>query len=119
MDETTPGHVERPSFLSISPLSLLAMLWKRKVSILILYSVLGAISLAVVVNWPDRYRSETVILVDGQKIPDTLVAATVNKELQDRIATISKQILSSTNLMKVIDTFGLYKETRTHMVQEE
>jgi polysaccharide chain length determinant protein (PEP-CTERM system associated) len=68
---------------------------------------------------PDRYRSETVILVDSQKIPNSLVSTTVNKELQDRIATISKQILGSNNLLKVINDFHLYSDERAHLVQEE
>src|SRR5262249_52977661 len=53
------------------------------------------------------------------KIPERYVYSTVNTEVQDRLATISQQILSTSRLLKVIDTFGLYKEERKRMVQEE
>ena len=47
------------------------------------------------------------------------MSATVSAELQDRLATISQQILSSTRLQKIIDNFKLYEKERQNHVQEE
>jgi uncharacterized protein involved in exopolysaccharide biosynthesis len=68
---------------------------------------------------PATYRAETLILVDQQKIPEKFVSATVNAELQDRLATISQQILSNTRLQKIIDKSKLYEKERRTNVQEE
>jgi protein tyrosine kinase modulator len=95
------------------------MIWKQKFMLLTVWLVLSAVGVGVVLLIPATYKAETLILVDSQKIPEKFVSATVNADLQDRIATISQQILSSSRLLKIIDTFGLYKEERKSKVQEE
>jgi len=99
--------------------SLVRILWKRKVHVLLTWVILSAAVVAVVMLLPATYRAETLILVDQQKIPEKFVSATVNTELQDRLATISQQILSSTRLQEIIDNFKLYENERKTHVQEE
>lgn len=101
------------------PRSLVRILWKHKLRILASWAVLSAAVLAVVMMWPATYRAETLILVDSQKIPEKFVSATVSAELQDRLATISQQILSKTRLEKIINNFDLYEKERKSRVQEE
>ena len=101
------------------PLSLVRILWERRGRVLVTAAVLSAAVVAVVMLWPATYRAETLILVDQQKIPEKFVSATVNTELQDRLATISQEILSSTRLQKIIDNFKLYEKERKTHVQEE
>jgi len=103
----------------LSPLSLVRMLWKQKLYLVLSWLLITAISALVIYKLPAVYKAETLILVDSQKIPEKYVTATVNAELQDRLATISQQILSSTRLQKIIETFGLYKQQRKNRVQEE
>ena len=103
----------------ISPLSLVRMLWKRKLQIIALAVGLSVAAVAVVMFWPATYRAETLILVDQQKIPEKFVSATVNAELQDRLATLSQEILSQTRLQKIIETFNLYEKERKNRTQEE
>ena len=95
------------------------MLWKRKLSAGILAGALALIGCFVVHRLPAIYSSEALILVDSQKIPERLVASTVSTDLQDRIQTISQQILSSTQLKKVIEDFDLYHEARKSLFEEE
>jgi polysaccharide biosynthesis transport protein len=102
-----------------SPLSIARTIWKQKVLIGILMVLGCAIAIVVVMRLPVVYRSEAVILVDSQKIPEHYVTSTVNTNVQDRLATISQQILSATRLQKIIDTLGLYAKERKTMVQEE
>jgi len=101
------------------PRSLVRILWKRKVHVFLSWATLSAVVVAVVMAWPATYRAETLILVDQQKIPEKFVSATVSAELQDRLATISQQILSGTRLQKIIDNFKLYEKERKNHVQEE
>lgn len=107
------------SSLGWPALSLIRIVWKRKVPVLLMWAVLSAAVVAVVMLWPATYRAETLILVDSQKIPEKYVSATVSMELQDRLATLSQGILSSTRLQKVIDTFHLYDNERKKHVPEE
>jgi polysaccharide biosynthesis transport protein len=104
---------------AFSPLSIARMLWKRKFSAGILGGVFALIGCLVVHRLPAIYSSEAVILVDSQKIPEKLVASTVSTDLQDRIQTISQQILSSAQLKKVIEDFDLYHAERNELFEEE
>jgi succinoglycan biosynthesis transport protein ExoP len=99
--------------------SLVRILWKRKVHVLVFWAALSALVIAVVMAWPATYRAETLILVDQQKIPEKFVSATVNAELQDRLATLSQEILSQTRLQKIIQTLNLYENERKTRTQEE
>ena len=103
----------------LAPLSIARMFWKRKRLILICWSLVTAAVAVLVYNLPTIYGSEALVLVDAQKIPEKYVTSTVSTEVQDRLATISQQILSSTNLKKIIDEFSLYREEKTSLVQEE
>ena len=105
-----------PAFL---PLSIARMLWKRKIAIVIIWILLSGGTVLVVRSLPPVYKSEALILVDSQKIPEKFVAATVSTDLQDRIATISQQILSTAQLKKIINDFDLYHNERATQFEEE
>src|SRR6476646_10836302 len=51
---------------------------------------------------PNRYRSETLILVVPQRVPESYVKSTVTARIEDRLLSISQQILSRTQLEQVI-----------------
>src|ERR1700723_3444738 len=57
---------------------------------------------------PPIYQSEALILVEPQKVPENYVVANVTVSLQDRLQSISQQILSRTRLQTTIDRFHLY-----------
>jgi polysaccharide chain length determinant protein (PEP-CTERM system associated) len=105
--------------LLITPLSIIRMIWKRKWLLLSVWAILSVITLLVVRNLRPTYRAEAVVLVDSQKIPERYVSSTVNTEVQDRLATISQQIRSSSSLQKVIDEFSLYQGGRSSLSTEE
>jgi len=84
--------------------------------------VFAAVSLATIIvcqRLPNVYSSETLILVDPQKVPETYVKATVTGDVRNRLGTLSQQILSATRLQKIIDTFGLYPQERKTLPRED
>ncbi len=64
---------------------------------------------------PAKYRSETVILIEQQKVPEHYVEANVPADLQQRLQSMSQQILSRTRLLKLIDEFQLYRTNGSHV----
>lgn len=58
---------------------------------------------------PNRYTSQTTVLVDQQKVPDNFVKPVVTEDLNGRLATMQEQILSRTRLQPMIERFGLFK----------
>lgn len=58
---------------------------------------------------PPKYRSETVILIEQQKVPEHYVEPNIAVDLQQqRLQSMSEQILSRTRLLALIDKFNLY-----------
>src|SRR4051794_32327832 len=96
----------------IPMLSLVRMLWKQKIYMLLIWVVITGGGAVVVMRLKPTYRAETLILVDSQKIPDKYVSTTVVSDVQDRLATLNQEILSSTRLKKIIDDFNLYEEDK-------
>lgn len=60
---------------------------------------------------PKYYLSETVVMLDPQKVPLDVVKSG-SMDLSQRLQMINQQILSRTQLEKIVDTFGLYKDFR-------
>ena len=59
---------------------------------------------------PPRYQSTTLILVEQPTMPKNYVTPNVNDDLQDRMQSITQQILSRTRLLHIIDQQNLYVE---------
>ncbi len=83
--------------------------WRRKWWLgipLVLGLVAGYIACFFI---PSSYQSSTLILVEPQKVPTSYVTPTVPGTVDDRLRTISQQIMSRTNLSKIIKEYSLYK----------
>ncbi len=65
---------------------------------------------AWVVSWllPATFQSDALILVEQQKVPEQYVVPNVSVSLQERLQSMTQQILSRTRLQATIDRFHLY-----------
>ncbi len=100
-------------------MSIVRLLDKQK-SVLLGTWLLGTLVAAMLIaRLPSVYKAETLIMVESQKIPEKLVTATVNAELQDRVASLSQQILSVGRLEQLVDRFGLYRDERDKVTGQE
>jgi succinoglycan biosynthesis transport protein ExoP len=68
---------------------------------------------------PVRYKSSTLILVEQPTMPENYVAPNVNENLQDRLQSITQQILSRTRLLTIIDKLHLYAGDRNLSADEK
>src|ERR1700722_14275550 len=57
---------------------------------------------------PVRYKSGTLILVEQTTMPKNYVEPNVSDDLQNRLQSITQQILSRTRLLTIIDKLHLY-----------
>ena len=102
-----------------TPEEILRLLWCRK-GIIAGMTVLATLAaVAVGLRIPNTYRSETLILVIPQKVPESYVRSTITEVIEDRLRAISEQILSRSRLEKVIVDFDLYPELRAKMPMEQ
>lgn len=66
----------------------------------------GVVMLALL--WPLNYRSTATILIEQAEIPSEFVDGTVNDYVERRIESISRRVLVSENLARIITQYGLY-----------
>jgi polysaccharide chain length determinant protein (PEP-CTERM system associated) len=59
-----------------------------------------------------RYKSGTLILVQQSTMPKNYVEPNVSEDIQDRLQSITQQILSRTRLLMVIDNLHLYANAK-------
>ena len=57
---------------------------------------------------PATYTSESVILVEEQKVPKTFVEPNVQVDLSERVQSMTQQVLSRTRLLNLVQTLKLY-----------
>jgi polysaccharide biosynthesis transport protein len=74
-----------------------------------------------VVSWllPASYRSGTLILVEQPSVPSQYVVPNIAGNIQDRLKTMSQQILSRTRLLHIIETLNLYPKERQRMAPDD
>jgi len=86
---------------------------RRRIWLIIIPFVLVSTATAIVAKrTPNLYRSETVILVVPQRIPESYVRSTITSRIEDRLQSIGQQILSRTRLERIILDFDLYAGDR-------
>lgn len=87
---------------------------RRKWLLILPTLAVGLIGAAVVHYLPNVYKSETLILVVPQRVPESYVRSTVTARIEDRLQAISQQILSRTRLEQIITDFNLYQKERNN-----
>lgn len=101
------------------PEELVWLAWRRKWLLATPLVACAALAAGVSSLLPNRYRSETLILVVPQRIPESYVKSTVTTRIEDRLQSITQQILSRTRLERIIGDFGLYAEQRKTRIMED
>jgi succinoglycan biosynthesis transport protein ExoP len=89
-----------------------AMVVRRRWWVMAPLFIFGFVAFGAAHFWPEKYRSEGLILVEQQKVPELYVTPNVVTDLQDRLQSMTQQILSRTRLQATIDRFHLYPPRR-------
>src|SRR3984885_8862416 len=62
-----------------------------------------------------QYISQTLVLVEQQKVPESYVKAVVTEDLSGRLASMKEQILSRSRLQPIIERFNLFANGKLSM----
>ena len=90
------------------PEDYLAILKRRWWIVLLPLLVLPIIAYAFSFTIPPRYLSQTLVLIEGQKVPDNFVKPVVSEDLDSRLASMKEQILSRSHVQPIIERYNLY-----------
>jgi polysaccharide chain length determinant protein (PEP-CTERM system associated) len=100
----------KPDMITPSQVIDIALRW-RWIILMPLFAAL-IVGIYLVITLPKVYRADTLILVQGQKVPDEFVRSVVTSDSDTRLNTISQQIMSRSNLEKIMDQFNLFSDSK-------
>jgi uncharacterized protein involved in exopolysaccharide biosynthesis len=102
----------------------LQILKRRKKPIRLTAAIVFGLTLLAVLFWPPTYRSSATILIEEQEIPQELVRSTITGFANQQIKVISQRIFTLTNIMDIVQKYGLWTEDelkrtpRTEIMEE-
>lgn len=85
---------------------------RHKYLVIIPALLLMIISAAVVYLLPATYKSEGLILIESQEIPNDLVRSTVTSYADQRIEVIKQKIMTTAKVMDIVKKYQLYPDLR-------
>ena len=101
------------------PEDFVEILWRRKWAIVVPVLVAGIATFIWSRTLPDRYRSQTVVLVVAPQVPENIIRPTVTESLQERLTAMRQEILSRTRLERIVMELDLYRDERKRLLMDE
>jgi polysaccharide chain length determinant protein (PEP-CTERM system associated) len=77
---------------------------RRRVKMILIPTLLAPLAgFLVSYAFSPKYTSQSLILVEGQKVPENMVQPIVSEDLSARVATMQQQVLSQSSLQPVVE----------------
>ena len=92
---------------------------RRKWPMLIAFGTVLVAAIAAALLWPPTYRSMGTILIEQQEVPLDFVRSAVTSYADERVQVISQRVMTSANLLGIIDKLKLYDADRESMTREQ
>ncbi|MCP4368943.1 MAG: protein GumC, partial [Deltaproteobacteria bacterium] len=93
---------------AIKPEIIIEIILRQRWYIIIPFCLSMMAGIYLALTLPKVYNASTLILLQPQRVPTNFVQSIVSVDLDSRLNTLSQQILSRTNLEKIIHEFKLY-----------
>jgi polysaccharide chain length determinant protein (PEP-CTERM system associated) len=96
----------------INPMQFVEIVKRRRWYLMLFFCLSLIVGIVLAVVLPKIYLASTMILVQPQKVPDNYVRSIVSSDINSRINTISQQILSRSNIERIIKEFNLFPDIK-------
>jgi polysaccharide biosynthesis transport protein len=93
--------------------------WRRRQTFWIVASAATAITIALALFLPPTYRSTATILIEQQEIPQELVRSVITTYADQRVQIISQRVMTTRNLLALIERYNLYPDIRERQPRED
>jgi polysaccharide chain length determinant protein (PEP-CTERM system associated) len=91
------------------------ILRRRRRHLIVPTIVVGLATFLVSLKIPNRFTSQTLVLIEQPQVPTSVVEPVVTAGLDERLASMKEEILSRARLEPVVSQFGLYGNTNLSM----
>jgi protein tyrosine kinase modulator len=87
----------------------LAML-RRRLKVILIPALLAPLAgFLVSYAFAPKYTAQSLVLVEGQRVPDNYVKPVITSDFTQRIATLQQQVLSQNRLRPMVERLGITK----------
>lgn len=91
----------------------LSIISRRRWYLIAPFCLVMLVGMTLAMKMPKLYEASTLIFVQPQRVPEKIVTPVVDKDVENRINTLSQQIMSRSNLERVIDKFNLFADPKS------
>jgi uncharacterized protein involved in exopolysaccharide biosynthesis len=86
--------------------------WRRRSTFIVVAGILAALTITVALVLPPTYMAGATILIEQQEIPQELVRSAVTSFADQRVQVISQRVMTTQNLLALIERYDLYPDLR-------
>jgi uncharacterized protein involved in exopolysaccharide biosynthesis len=92
--------------------------WRLRYLFLAVSGLFSLLTIVVAVVWPPTYQTGATILIEQQEIPQELVRSAITSFADQRVQVISQRVMTTQNLMSLIERYNLYPDIRESKPRE-
>jgi succinoglycan biosynthesis transport protein ExoP len=92
--------------------------WRQRTIFILVSGVFIATTIALALLLPSTYMSSATILIEQQEIPQELVRSAVTSFADQRVQIISQRVMTTQNLLTMIERYNLYPNVRLSKPRE-
>jgi uncharacterized protein involved in exopolysaccharide biosynthesis len=93
--------------------------WRRRRTFLLTFLLSATAAVLLALLLPATYRSTATILIEQQEIPQELVRSVITSFADQRVQVISQRVMTTQNLLQLIERYDLYPAKRQREPREE
>ena len=86
--------------------------WRRRGVFMVVVGLFAASTVALALLLPPTYVAGATILIEQQEIPQELVRSAVTSFADQRVQVISQRVMTTQNLLALIERYDLYHDIR-------
>ncbi|MGB7631695.1 MAG: Wzz/FepE/Etk N-terminal domain-containing protein [Candidatus Deferrimicrobium sp.] len=98
---------------------IVGILRRRKWNVVVPALAVFGLAALLAIFLPRMYKSTTTILIEEQEVPREYVATNITSFADQRLQTINQRIMSTTNLIEVMNRFHLYEDRKDRETIDE
>jgi polysaccharide biosynthesis transport protein len=92
--------------------------WRRRPTFFLVAAICAVATVCLAFLLPPKYRASATILIEQQEIPQDLVRSVITSFADQRVQVISQRVMTTQNLLTLIDRYQLYPDLRQKVARE-
>jgi len=92
--------------------------WRRRLTFCVVAGISVVTTVLIAMLLPPTYESSGTILIEQQEIPQDLVRSVITSFADQRVQIISQRVMTTQNLLSLIDRYDLYPDLRQKVPRE-